>query len=134
MLYTRKGDEGTTKVLDSQGRFSKSAPLAEALGALDELNSFLGLCKAKSREVDVELWGGQKLSECIEDSQQNLFIVQAQVAGSALEIAEEKVKRIEEIVDAIEKEIPKITGFSIAVIFTESDAETPAKEAVRKTS
>ena len=113
VLYTRKGDSGTTKVLNSQARFSKSAPRAEALGALDELNSFLGLCKAKSREVDVGLGGGKKLSECIEDAQQNLFIVQAQVAGSALEIAEEKVKRIEQVVDAIEKEIPKITGFSI---------------------
>lgn len=113
MLYTGKGDSGTTKVLDSKGRFSKSAPLAEALGALDELNSFLGLCKAKSREVDVELLGGQKLSECIEEVQQNFFIVQAQVAGDTKEIAEEKVKRIEQIVDGIEKEIPKITGFSI---------------------
>ena len=61
----------------------------------------------------MELWGGQKLSECVEEVQQNLFIVQAQVAGDAKEIAEEKVRRIEQVVDAIEKEIPKITGFSI---------------------
>ena len=112
-LYTRKGDEGTTKVLDSQARFSKSAPLAEALGALDELNSFLGLCRAKSREGGIELLGGEKLSECVEEVQQNLFIVQAQVAGDAKEIVEEKVKHIERVVDAIEKEIPKITGFSV---------------------
>jgi len=113
VLYTRKGDSGTTKVLDSQARFSKSAPRAEALGSLDELNSFLGLCKAKSRGEDVEFFDDQKLFECIEEVQQNLFIVQAQVAGDAKEIAEEKVKRVEQIVDWVEKEIPKITGFSI---------------------
>ena len=113
VLYTRKGDSGTTKALDLGGRFSKSAPRAEALGALDELNSFLGLCKAKSREGDVELFDDQKLFECIGEVQQNLFIVQAQVAGDAKEIAEEKVKRVEQIVDWVEQEIPKITGFSV---------------------
>ena len=113
VLYTRKGDSGTTKVLDSQARFSKSAPRAEALGSLDELNSFLGLCKAKSRGEDVEFFDDQKLFECIEEVQQNLFIVQAQVAGDAKEIAEEKVKRVEQIVDWVEQEIPKITGFSV---------------------
>jgi len=51
MLYTGKGDKGTTKVLDSKERFSKGSDMAEALGSLDELNSFLGLCKFEARHM-----------------------------------------------------------------------------------
>jgi cob(I)alamin adenosyltransferase len=53
MLYTRAGDTGTTKVLNSKpgARVSKSSCQTEALGALDELNSFLGLLKVKLTDV-----------------------------------------------------------------------------------
>ena len=47
MLYTRKGDGGTTKVLYCDQRLSKSSAIAEALGAVDELNSLLGFCKTQ---------------------------------------------------------------------------------------
>ena len=48
MLYTRKGDTGTTKTFDGKERISKRSAIAEALGSLDEINSFLGFCKVKS--------------------------------------------------------------------------------------
>ncbi len=50
MLYTRKGDDGTTKTFGCDQRISKSSAVAEALGAMDEVNSYLGICKAKSKE------------------------------------------------------------------------------------
>ena len=43
MLYTRKGDDGTTYTFGCDQRISKSSNVAEALGALDEINSLLGL-------------------------------------------------------------------------------------------
>jgi len=118
MLYTRKGDAGTTKVLDSKDRFSKASHMAEALGSLDELNSYLGLCKFKARQMQE---GGVMLgkkglltSDILREVQENLFIVQAQVAGADKKIVSHKVKKIEKIVDAIEAEIPPLKGFSIA--------------------
>lgn len=119
VLYTRKGDKGTTKVLDSRERFSKGSELAEALGSLDELNSFVGLAKAKSREAGVSVPCGVKkhilLPDALEEIQQNLFIVQAQLAGAKdKKFSKAKVTRVERYTDGIEGVIPPITGFSIA--------------------
>jgi cob(I)alamin adenosyltransferase len=118
MLYTRKGDGGTTKVLDSKERFSKDSPLAEALGSLDELNSFLGLCKFKAKQMQE---GGVALgrrsfltSDIVREVQENLFIVQAQIAGAEKRVVKGKITKIERIIDTIEKEIPPLRGFSIA--------------------
>ncbi len=118
MLYTGKGDKGTTKVLDSKDRFSKGSDLAEALGSLDELNSFLGLCKFKARQMQE---GGvligkseEKTSNILEEAQENLFIIQAQVAGADKKITKAKVTKLEKIINTIEAEIPPLKGFSIA--------------------
>src|SRR3989338_2304434 len=56
MLYTRKGDDGTTKTFGCNQRISKSSAVAEALGALDETNSFLGLARARTegKSFDIE--------------------------------------------------------------------------------
>ena len=117
-LYTRKGDSGTTKVLDSKERFSKGSPLAEALGSLDELNSFLGLCKVKARGAQE---GGLllrkkriRISEALGEIQQNLFLIQAEFAGAKKKLIKAKVIRLEKITDAAEKELPPITAFTIA--------------------
>jgi|GEM_PF-5242763 len=54
MLYTRKGDDGTTGLASGGGKFScdqrisKSSAIAEALGSLDETNSYLGVLKMKT--------------------------------------------------------------------------------------
>ena len=48
------------------------------------------------------------------EAQQNLFIVQAEVAGATLSIEEGKVKRVETIVDGIEKILPPIKNFFIS--------------------
>lgn len=119
MLYTRKGDRGTTKVLDSKKRFSKGSELAEALGSLDELNSFIGLCKAKARglqESGVKVGRKEeKLPAILEEIQGNLFIVQAQIAGDKKKrITKAKVTRMEKIINTIEKELPRMKGFAIA--------------------
>ena len=128
MLYTRKGDRGTTKFFSAKGGFasggdsekerrvSKASCNTEALGALDELNSFLGFVKVGAKSGDIQVPGSSvKFSEVLHGVQENLFIVQAEAAGSPdKKISEIKVKEAEMIVDAIEKEIPSITGFSIS--------------------
>jgi len=105
MLYTRKGDNGKTGTFGCNQKISKSSAITEALGSLDETNSFLGLCKSKAKDP--------KTRDMIHGAQNNLFIIQAQVAGAEKKIAENEVQIIEEIINTIEKELPPIKTFLI---------------------
>lgn len=113
MLYTRKGDDGTTKTFEAKQRISKSSSVAEALGSLDEINSFLGLCKVRSKELGFKV-GDRNFDEIVHQIQKNLFIAQAEIAGSKMSITEDKVKDVESTIDYIEKLLPPITTFFIS--------------------
>jgi cob(I)alamin adenosyltransferase len=114
MLYTKKGDDGTTKTFGCDQRMSKSSIIAEALGTLDETNSFLGFCKVKSKKENFNFTDKISFEKILHDIQKNLFIIQAEIAGAEKSITEDKVKEIENIVDSIEKEMPEIKTFFIA--------------------
>ncbi len=103
MLYTKKGDGGTTKFFGCDQRRTKASATAEALGALDELNSWLGYVRAVSQSSD--------LATGLMAVQHNLFIVQAEVAGADKKISLAKVTALENAIDAIEKELPPIKSF-----------------------
>lgn len=137
MLYTGKGDAGTTKFFDTEKgkRVSKNSCNTEALGALDEVNSFLGLCKAKAVSEKKSVPGsGRTLFELLEEAQENLFIAQAEAAGAKDKfLGEEKTKRMEDSINAIEKTLPPITGFSIAGGTELSSLLDVARTLVRKT-
>lgn len=113
MLYTKKGDDGTTKTFGCDQRISKSSNIAEALGSLDEINSFLGLCKVKSGEVGFKI-GDKPFEEIVHRLQENLFMVQAELAGADKHIGVEKVKEVEGWIDEAEKEMPPIKTFFIS--------------------
>lgn len=113
MLYTRKGDTGTTKTFGCDQRISKSSAVAEALGSLDEVNSFLGLCKIYSKSKNYKL-KTKNLSEIVHHVQHNLFIVQAELAGAPKSISKEKLLEVEKLVDAIEEKLPTIKTFFIS--------------------
>ena len=116
MLYTRKGDDGSTKTFGCcDQKISKSSAVAEALGTLDEANSFLGVCKVEVSNIDWDVPGtDKKLKVIVDDVQQNLFTVQAEVAGAEKKINEDKIKEAEQIIDEIEKELPPIESFFVS--------------------
>ncbi|MCX6752062.1 MAG: cob(I)yrinic acid a,c-diamide adenosyltransferase [Candidatus Nomurabacteria bacterium] len=137
MLYTRKGDTGTTKTFGCDQRISKSSSIAEALGSLDEINSFLGLIKVKASNIVFALPASKIMaSETIDRIQQDLFIIQAELAGAKKTITQEKVKYLEEIIDGIEKTLPPIKTFFVSggvELATLSDiARTIARRAERR--
>ena len=108
MLYTGKGDDGTTKVFGcDQQRIAKSSEVPEALGALDELNAFLGFIK-------MHPGAPERIAGGLRKAQEALFIIQAEIAGSDKRIKAEAVEELGAAVNQIEKEIPPITKFSIA--------------------
>ena len=112
MLYTRKGDDGKTATFGCDQRISKSGAVAEALGSLDEVNSFLGLVKVKTGQQTVA--DLKNLEATLHGIQENLFIIQAEVAGAEKSISVEKVKEVESLVDKIEKTLPPIKTFFIS--------------------
>ena len=112
-LFTGKGDDGTTKTFGCDQRISKSSAVAEALGSLDETNSFLGLVKVEADILKFE-FQEKTFAKIVHEIQENLFIVQAELAGADKSMSEEKVKNTEEIINAIEKELPPIKTFFIS--------------------
>jgi cob(I)alamin adenosyltransferase len=98
MLYTRKGDTGTSGLFGTKERFPKNDPVYEALGTLDELNSLLGICRVYATHVDGEI----DLQAEIRCAQEALFIIQAELAGSDKHIDATQIEALESIIDGIE--------------------------------
>lgn len=120
MLYTRKGDNGTTKLFDSpQGvRVSKDDIIFEALGTLDELNSSIGYAKALTQGESLPYTLTVQdtpitLRDLLESLQNNLFSIQAELAGFDKVITESHVQYEEAIISAVEEVIPEIKTFLI---------------------
>jgi len=111
MLYTGKGDKGDTGVFGCDQRISKSSAVAEALGVLDECNSFLGICKMK---LQSDFKNEENISsKAIEGIQQDLFIIQAEIAGADKKISADRVINVETVISDIEKDLPEIKSFSV---------------------
>lgn len=134
-LYTGKGDGGTTKTFGCNQRISKSSAVTEALGSLDEINSFLGICKVKAKDSGFSL-GGKSFSSIVGNLQQALFSIQAELAGSAMTTPPEKVVWASALVDAGEKELPPIKTFFVSggteLAATFDVARTLARRAERR--
>lgn len=112
MLYTGKGDNGTTKLFGCDQRMSKSSAIAEALGTVDEINSLIGFVKMKGKEVLAV--DSLTYHDLLSDVQQDLFVVQAELAGADKKMDQERVKKVEDWIAAIEKELPPIKSFFVS--------------------
>lgn len=112
MLYTRKGDNGTTGLFGCNQRLSKSSNIAEALGAVDELNSLLGLVRSfpGSQRFFIKK---RVLSDIILLVQENLFIIQAELAGADKHLKKLAINKLEQIIAQIESELAPIKSFLI---------------------
>ena len=106
MLYTGKGDKGQTKLYHCDQRLSKSSQIAEALGSLDEINSFLGWCKVKAEERG-------EIGTILEEAQNHLFSIQAELAGAPKKLSKTAVTKVGAVIKAIEKELPPIKSFIV---------------------
>ncbi len=112
-LFTGKGDQGTTKLFDSpQGvRVSKSSPIFECLGQLDELNTLTGWCKvACPNDFVVE---GRPGKEILHEVQDHLFTIQAEVAGAPKSVPQASIEALSALINNIEKELPEIKTFFV---------------------
>jgi len=93
-IYTKIGDKGKTFLFDGK-KVSKNSPICEALGSLDEVNSWLGII------------GGLK------ETQKDLMIISSILAGAKLNFPISKTKNLERKIDRLERILPKLKGFII---------------------
>lgn len=124
-IYTKTGDAGTTGNLLGK-RMSKSDQLAQVLGTLDELNSWIGVCRATSPLT---------LSKFLEREfrliQNNLMCVATGLAGSKKRIDVGEVERMEKMIDKLTEELPILTKFIYPVGFLQL-TRTVARRAERE--
>lgn len=86
-VYTKTGDRGKTGLFTGK-RILKSDFRIQAIGTIDELNSFLGII------------GG------LQEIQGNLFTINTILAGGRPRFSESKIRKLENQIDKIEESLP----------------------------
>jgi cob(I)alamin adenosyltransferase len=128
-VSTRQGDDGVTR-LGGGGAISKADARVEAYGAIDELNTLIGL--ARSRCAD-----GQINAE-IRAIQRELFVVGSAVstradgAKSVPDVSKAMVARLDALVDQFESEPGILRDWSIPGECDESAAFDVARAVCRR--
>lgn len=92
VIYSKKGDKG----------LGKDSLKIQAAGAIDEVNSFLGVAS-----FGINL----KEKKILEEIQKDLFTVGAILAGANLRFYANKTKKLEKQIDKLEKELPSLKNF-----------------------
>lgn len=113
-IYTRQGDKGTSRLADgscldkNEGRF-------RVLGAVDELNSWLGLARALTEDEEVKRF--------LQTRQEELFEASAELSrgkgptslklrgASAEKFSLRKVRQLEKEIDLWQKPLPQLKKF-----------------------
>lgn len=96
LYYTGKGDDGTSGLFGIPNRFSKDDVIFGLLGTLDELNSWLGLCKASCNNFGTQ--NSQRIKATLEQTQEHIFIIQAEIAGSEKKLLKIHLQEIEKLI------------------------------------
>ena len=106
--YTGRGDDGSTGML-TPVRVQKDNPVIEAIGSLDELNSYIGISMFYARN--------ELVSRELGIIQNDLFIIGVELArmGSAarsdVELGEGAVARLEEAIASFGAKTPELKKF-----------------------
>ena len=112
-IYTRTGDDGTTGLVDGS-RTSKNSLRMEAIGAVDETNSAIGLLVAQLHSINADV---------VHHFQNDLFDLGADLATPAgenedfapsemvLRIVPAQVEHVERSIDALNEHLSPLTSF-----------------------
>jgi len=104
-LYTRAGDAGETSLFGGQ-RVDKAHPRVEAYGALDELNSALGLAISLLRQ--------RRVARLLQEVQKDLFELGAELASPAAprrSLPPERLADLERLIDEYDARTPPLKSF-----------------------
>jgi len=106
-IYTKTGDDGSTGLIGGK-RISKSSQRIITYGAIDELNSSIGIVLSSKLDNDIH--------DLLEKIQNDLFVAGADLANPDLKVSlnritESMVKFLETNIDKFEDELSPITYF-----------------------
>ena len=103
-LYTKTGDDGTTGLGDGS-RTTKDSARIEAVGTIDELNSWIGLLLA-------ELPADEPLIEPLTEIQHRLFDLGGELAVPGFQLIQSQmVSDLEILCDQLNEELPPLKEF-----------------------
>ena len=102
-IYTRTGDEGTTGLGDGT-RSTKESARIEAIGTVDELNSYIGILLTENLEIGVR--------EKLENIQHDLFDLGGDLSiPGRVSMSKMQVTYLEEKVDQYNSTLPALKEF-----------------------
>ncbi len=108
-IYTKKGDKGTTALYDPQNaqlkRISKDSLKIWAIGSVDEVNSFLGIC--------ISFCQDKTLAAKLQRIQRDLLNIGSILSGSPLKFNISKTKALEKEIDKLESSLPVLKNFIV---------------------
>lgn len=107
MIYTKKGDKGKTSMfsLDAkkQERVSKASLRVHAIGAIDEINSYLGIANSFCRNKTQRAF--------VSDVQRNLFTIGSILSKAPLSLPSDALHKLEREIDRLEEKLPPLSNF-----------------------
>ncbi len=117
-VYTRTGDKGETGLVGGK-RVPKDSPRIEAYGAVDELNSIVGLARACNEEkLKKEEEVHRLLDEVLRNIQQELFDLGSELAtppgftyDGMFRVGDAEIKKIEGMIDQFQEELEPLESF-----------------------
>ena len=116
-VYTRTGDRGETALVGGK-RVPKDAPRIEAYGAIDELNSVVGLARVFNEESLDAGEAHQFLDEVLCRIQDELFDLGSELATppeffqkGMYQVGDEEIARLEEWMDKCQEDLEPLQSF-----------------------
>lgn len=101
-IYTKTGDDGKTSTATNE-RINKSSDLIEAIGAVDEANSAIGMATEYHNDI-------------MDRIQNDLFDLGAELAGApTITISEERIVYLENVIDDYNQYLEPLHSFILPV-------------------
>jgi cob(I)alamin adenosyltransferase len=119
-VYTKKGDRGETGLFNPKDktpiRISKNSKLIRTIGAIDEVNSWMGIIKSANSLQSTVYSKKEKinLQKKIREIQEDLFTINAILAGANIRktcLPAGRVIELEREIDKMEKILPVQKNF-----------------------
>jgi cob(I)alamin adenosyltransferase len=115
-LYTKTGDKGTTNLYDMR-RVSKTNPVFEALGDIDELSAHIGMLYVKIKGSHPHDTFLRKIQSKLLDVGSSIATVQRR--DNIVDISEEDVFAVENAIDDCESRNTPLREFILPGVYTE---------------
>jgi len=109
MIYTKKGDDGTTRFNPRESRVSKADDITHMSGAIDEWNAYMGHCIALCTESGV----AGEIKPVLVEIQKLIFECGAKLFDPDFQLSDTSIltMKLENYIDEQQIKLPKLNQF-----------------------